>query len=300
MTRPDVSIVIPAYNEARFIEACLKSLKNQDFSGSFEIIVVDNNSTDNTAALAKALGATVIVEKTRGVCAARQAGTLAAQGEVVVSTDADTTFPSNWLSRIWTHFALDQRVAAVAGPVEYVRAPWWGRLYIRVLFGIGNARYPYTGHVGYISACNTAFRKKAWTGYNTQLTQGGDEFGLLAQLKPNGKIIFQSDNVVWTSSRRLRKGLWYNIFVTIILYYWIDYLAGKMTGKSVLGSYAPIRHEPKPIGRYAVWAQAVAVLVVVIIAFPLLTRRVSAAHLFHVTKTGIVTFTHNITHRHRI
>lgn len=304
--RPNISVVIPAYNEARFIEACLQSLKAQDFSGTFEVVVVDNNSSDNTAALASALGATVLFEPTRGVCAARQAGTLAAAGEVVISTDADTTFTRNWLSRIWAEFTDQPDVVAVAGTVEYVRAPWWARLYAKALFGTTNARYRLTGSVGYMTACNTAFRKKAWTGYNTRLTQGGDEFGLLSQLKPKGKIVFQRDNKVFTSSRRLRQGMWYNIFVTIILYYFVDYLFAKLAGKSLLGSYAPIRHDPKPIGRYAMWARAAAVVVFVVIAFPLVTHRVSAAHVLHATKNGIsatktefVELTHTIRHFHR-
>ncbi|MBI3573213.1 MAG: glycosyltransferase family 2 protein [Candidatus Kerfeldbacteria bacterium] len=289
-----VSIVIPAYNEARYLEACLASLKAQDFSGVFEIIVVDNNSSDDTAAIASRLGARVIIEPTRGVCAARQAGTLAASGEVVLSTDADTTFPPNWLTRIWVEFSRDPEVVAVAGVVQYINAPWWARLYTRALFGTTNARYKLSGRVGYITACNTAFRKKAWSGYNTQFTQGGDEFGLLAQLKPKGKIVFQPDNTVFTSSRRLRRGLWYNMFVTIMLYYCVDYLLAKVTGKSVFGSYAPIRHDPKPLSPFIIWSRAAAVVAIVMITFPLLTHRVSAAHVFRATKTGLVTLTHRI------
>jgi glycosyltransferase involved in cell wall biosynthesis len=53
--RPIFSIVIPAFNEEKFLPRCLESLKNQDFK-DFEIIVVDNNSPDKTAALQKNLG----------------------------------------------------------------------------------------------------------------------------------------------------------------------------------------------------------------------------------------------------
>lgn len=64
--RPRFSIVIPALDEERYIADCLRSLGDQDFAGEIEIIVVDNNSTDATAAVASALGATVVVEQRHG------------------------------------------------------------------------------------------------------------------------------------------------------------------------------------------------------------------------------------------
>ena len=90
---PRFSVVIPAYNEADYLPAALRSLRAQDFPGAVEVIVVDNGSTDGTADLARRLGARVVEEHAPGVCAARQRGTLAARGEIVVSTDADTVHP---------------------------------------------------------------------------------------------------------------------------------------------------------------------------------------------------------------
>ena len=66
---PYLSVVIPAYNEGRYLVSCLQSLKAQEFDGPSEIIVVDNNSTDDTAAVARANGARVVFEAKRGVCA---------------------------------------------------------------------------------------------------------------------------------------------------------------------------------------------------------------------------------------
>src|SRR5215207_10515133 len=102
MTEPGVrlSVVIPAYNEGSYLDASLTSLRQQDFSGSYEVIVVDNNSTDDTAAIASAHGARVLHEPRRGVCVARERGTRAARGEIVISTDADTVHPADWLTRL--------------------------------------------------------------------------------------------------------------------------------------------------------------------------------------------------------
>ncbi len=60
---PWFSIVVPAYNEEDLIAACISSLKQQDYNGEFEIIVVNNASTDRTRAIAQSMGVTVVVDK---------------------------------------------------------------------------------------------------------------------------------------------------------------------------------------------------------------------------------------------
>src|SRR5262245_63625644 len=84
------SIVVPCLNEAAYLPATLRSLQNQTYPGPYEIIVVDNNCTDATADIADAFGVRVVTEPTAGVCWARQRGTAASRGDIVISTDADT------------------------------------------------------------------------------------------------------------------------------------------------------------------------------------------------------------------
>ena len=84
------SVIVPAYNEAAYLGRALDSLLHQDYSGRYEVIVVDNNSTDGTAAIAAAVRRTRRPEPQQGVCAARQRGRLR-HGEIIISTDADTT-----------------------------------------------------------------------------------------------------------------------------------------------------------------------------------------------------------------
>ena len=234
--RPRFSVVIPCYNEELYIADALKSLQKQDFKGDYEVIVVDNNSTDNTAALAKKHDAKVVHEKRPGICWARQAGTEAARGEIVISTDADTTFASTWLASIDARFLKNPKAVAVCAPCRFVDAPWWGKYYPYLLFGAVSGISKLTGFVFYITATNTAFKKEYWSGYNTELTQGGDELDLLRQLRHKGKVVFSNDYVVYTSSRRLDHGLWYNIFVTFGYYYISAYYVNRIFKKEVIGS----------------------------------------------------------------
>jgi len=122
-TKPIISVVIPAYNEEKYIGDCLNSLKNQDFDGEYEIIVVDNNSTDNTRIIAEKSGVRVLFEPQRGVCAARQKGAKAAEGEIIVSTDADCVFAKNWLNNIYRALNEDKKIVAITGPIEYSPPP---------------------------------------------------------------------------------------------------------------------------------------------------------------------------------
>ena len=239
--RPRFSVVVPAFNEQECLGACLTSLAAQDYPGPFEIVVVDNNSTDRTASIAAAAGATVVFEAERGVCQARQRGTEAARGEIIVSTDADTTFAPGWLSGIDRVFALHPGAVAVAGPCRFTAAPWWGNPYSTGLFGLVGLLKKTTGRVVYISATNIAFRKSAWSGYDTRLTQGGDELDLLRRLQRVGEIVFDTTNPTHTSSRRLDQGLLYNITVTVLYYYLLGYALNRTFGRPVLGTARPFR-----------------------------------------------------------
>jgi glycosyltransferase involved in cell wall biosynthesis len=92
---PDISLVIPAYNEARFLPRLLTSLvaardRYAALGGAVEIIVADNLSTDGTAAIATAAGARVVRVEHRRIAAARNGGAAAARGRNLAFLDADT------------------------------------------------------------------------------------------------------------------------------------------------------------------------------------------------------------------
>ena len=247
---PRFSVVIPAFNEERLIGDCLQSLARQDFTGGHEVIVVDNNCTDDTAEIARRYGAIVVREETPGVCAARHRGTLTARGQIVVSSDADTVFDAGWLSRIDQTFRQDPARVGVAGPCRYPDGPWWGKAYARVLFEVVHLTYRVTGRVVYITATNIAFRKDAWSGYDVTGTQGADELGLLRQLRSRGRIAFDRCNPTLTSARRLTQGLAYNVVVSFLFYYVLAVTLNHATGRAVIGTAPAFRNDrSRPVSR---------------------------------------------------
>jgi glycosyltransferase involved in cell wall biosynthesis len=239
------SVVIPCLNEASYVADAITSLQNQDFPGPYEIVVVDNNCTDDTARIARDLGVRVISEPTPGVCNARQAGTTASTGEIVVSADADTTYPTDWLSRIDRGFQASDDVVAVVGPCRYQDGPRWGRVFARSLFGAVHAVYRATGRTWYVSATNIAFRRDRWTGYDTRLTQGGDELDLLRRMRRQGRVTYDHDNPTYTSGRRFTRGFFYNVVVCLFVFYLSAYLLNRVTGRRLIGS-APVFRDSRP------------------------------------------------------
>jgi len=127
-----VSVVLAAYNEENWIHTALDSLKQQTIP--FELIVVDNGSTDNTANIAREY-TPLMFSAAQGVCNARNLGVLEASGDVIVFVDADCYYAPNFLEKI-THPFNDPNVLLVAGIWQPYseEMDWTGRLRILAFY----------------------------------------------------------------------------------------------------------------------------------------------------------------------
>ncbi|NEA37480.1 glycosyltransferase [Streptomyces sp. SID13031] len=112
-----VSVVVPAHNEASTLSECLSSLARQETKHSFEVIIVDNASTDSTASVANCwrdrLSLRVVTEPCKGRGAARCSGFLEAHSDIILSTDADTVVPADWVDRLVDALMEVPKAAAV-------------------------------------------------------------------------------------------------------------------------------------------------------------------------------------------
>ena len=134
----NVSFIVPAKDEEKFITECISSIKQQRSSNQSDsnhvIIVVDNQSKDRTANIAKNLGANVIHQPLSNAGTTRNTGANLATSDFLAFVDADCTLPSNWLERCLSHFE-DPSVVAVGASQAYSgrKSPWIERIWTDII-----------------------------------------------------------------------------------------------------------------------------------------------------------------------
>jgi len=214
-----ISVVIPTYNEEKNIERCLKAFEEQTIPrGDFEIIVVDGQSKDRTVEIAEQYADKVIQQVSKGVGGARNDGAKIANGDIIVTTDADCIPYSEWLEVAQKHFD-NEEVVAVTGfldPFDYSGMRNYETYLYKLLFGISNHMLRVFSITGYYHLCgaNTAFDR------DTFLEIGGyqdlpysDDIEIYKRLKPKGKMVLDKNMKVNYSVRRIRKmSLWKYIY----------------------------------------------------------------------------------------
>jgi len=212
-----ISVVIPVYNEEKLIGSCLESLVRQKGAPKFEVIIVNNNSTDETVKLTKIfkkkLNLKIILEKHQGRGAARATGFKSAQGEIILSTDADTTAPDNWIVKIYNYLKGDDLVA-ITGNNYITDCPKVSRTIYNTFFPPFMKIYGLVfGNVG-LNGFNFGIKKAVYArsgGFNRNL-DSQEDWDLAFRVANFGKIKFASDLTVYSSGRRYRNGLIIGLF----------------------------------------------------------------------------------------
>lgn len=210
--KPLISVVIPAFNEEKYLPACLDAFRKQTFK-NYELIVVDNNSTDKTAAIAKKYGARVIRENKQGMIPARERGFRESQANFIARTDADTIVTPNWLEVIYKTFKSKPGVVAMTGPFlsPTKKIPHKIISGINFLYNVKFANL-ISKHI-YLQGANMAVRKSAWIKIkvNSDDKKVHEDVDLSYHLSKVGKIIYNTRQKVYFSFRRItsnpKKGL---------------------------------------------------------------------------------------------
>lgn len=200
------SVVIPVRNDAAYLRRFLTALSRQSVSVD-DVIVVDNGSTDDSAAVAHAWGARVIPVETVGIPFAAASGYDAATGAVIVRADADTVPGNNWIRDLLHRFDTDEAIVAVSGPGHFygmhrglraaASAIYFGGYFWATALALGHA--PLFG-------TNLAFRRAWWVEVRSGVhlsNEVHDDMDLSFRVRPGDRVVFDSGIVVGMSARPL-------------------------------------------------------------------------------------------------
>lgn len=195
-----VSVVIPAYNEEKYIGKCLESIASQTEKPD-EIIVVDNNCIDKTVEIAQKFGARIVKEKNQGMIPARNAGFDSAKYEILGRIDADTILPNNWVSKVKENFK-NQSVVALSGPVDIgTKTSYFASI---ILFKTLSLFLMHNALLG----PNIALRKSAWENIRNNVCLEDkyvhEDIDLAIHIVKEGKIKFDNTLIVKASRFRFK------------------------------------------------------------------------------------------------
>lgn len=219
----DITLIIPAYNEASCIGETLRVALECGQGRFKEILVVDNASTDETAKIASSFpGLRVVPATKKGLTHARQAGFEAATSEWIAFIDADTHITPQWL--LTAERALANRTDAVSlsGPRRYFGAVWWKRWILNAFWGAAPITYRFVGCM--ILGGNFIVRRDAIMkigGFDTTISFYGEDTDLARRLSAIGKTLFRMDFWVRASARRFEaEGIFWPNIVYALNYLW--------------------------------------------------------------------------------
>ena len=212
------TIAICTYNRAKLLALCIESLNQINFrKEDFEVLVVDNNSTDNTAELCAQipglypqLNFKYVVEKQQGVGHTRTRCAMEAQGEIVAYIDDDCLADLNWLQYIAGFYAEHPDAMSTGGKIipKYLVpvADWFGKYFWGLVghYDQGNKIFQMQG-VRYPSGANMHFRKTAFEKYgyfdgnlgrSGKSLMAGEEKAMYLKLVNNHEKVYYLPHVI--------------------------------------------------------------------------------------------------------
>jgi glycosyltransferase involved in cell wall biosynthesis len=232
-----ISVIVPAYNAAQTIEPCIQALQHQLCLTDYEIIVVDDGSTDKTAELAEAAGATVLRLPHSRAAAARNAGIRAATGDILCFTDADCTPTLDWLVQMITPFS-DTAVMGCKG-VYKTRQRGWVARFVQAEYEDKYDLLRTQETIDFIDTYSAAYRREvllANGGFDERFSYVEDQelsFRLAAQ---GHKMVFQPTAIVF---HRHSHTLWGYFRKKVMIGYWKAQVVRKFPQHLVKDSHTP-------------------------------------------------------------
>lgn len=239
-----LSLIIPAYNEELYLATCLDhaiaELTAHAKHGEYEIIVVNNASTDRTAEVAaRYREVRVVYEPIKGLTRARQKGLEAASGDILAFIDADTRMPAGWLIKVLDAYARRVNLVCVSGPYRYFDLPGIKSLLVKFYWlALAKPTFWFTGYMavgGNFAASKQALLRIG--GFDTSIAFYGEDTNIARRLADEGRVYFDLGMVMETSARRLKE----EGFITTAIRYVVNFMSEAIRNKPATSEYRDIR-----------------------------------------------------------
>lgn len=213
---PGISVVVPAFNEAAGIAATVLSLVRSDYPGELEVIVVDDGSTDDTAAIARGLGlreVSVISQPNAGKPAALNRGIRQARHDLLVLVDGDTIFAPDALRQLVARFD-DPAVGAVSGNTKVANRTGllgrWQHIEYVMGFNLDRRMFDVLGTIPTVPGAIGAFRRQtlADAGGLSADTLAEDTDLTMAICRSGWRVVYEQSAIAWTEAPATLRQLW--------------------------------------------------------------------------------------------
>lgn len=207
---PKVSVVVAFYNAARTLDDCLNSLQKLRYP-NFEVICVNDGSTDGSAEILKRYPFRSITTPNRGVSAARNEGLRAATGDIIAYIDSDARADGDWLNYLVATYQ-ESDVGGVGGPNPVPPEDGWIAQCVFRAPGGPTQVMLNDRHAEHIPGCNMSFSKSALEqigGFDPTFTKAGDDVDICWRLLERGyKLGFSPSAIVWHHRRPSVTAYW--------------------------------------------------------------------------------------------
>ena len=240
MNQKNISLIISAFNEEKYIGDCLEYAIKNSQGKLLEIIVVDNASTDQTALIAnKFMGVRVVREDKKGLTQARQCGFIEAKGDLLAYIDADTRMPKSWIGIIEKNFDKNQNLACLSGPYIFYDISSVKKFLVKIYWTFLALPSSYiTGYM--VVGGNFVIRKnilEKMNGFDTNIKFYGEDTNIARRAKEFGTVKFSLKFFMPTSARRLAgQGFIYTAYI-----YVINFLSEVFLHRPITSDYKDIR-----------------------------------------------------------
>ncbi len=236
-----VSVIIPTYNSAEKIQKCIEGLENQSLPREqYEIIVVDDGSTDETALIKENDTIHYYFQENRGPAAARNRGVELAKGNIVLFTDSDCIPDRDWIEQMVSPFQ-DLEIAAVKGTYKSNQRSLWAR-FAQVEFAERYKLLLGTEYIDMIDTYSAGYRKEVFCsmgGFDISFpVPNNEDTDLSYRMSLSGhKMVFKPNAVVYhtghpdTLQKYMRLKFWRG--------YWRMVVYERYTAKMIKDTYTP-------------------------------------------------------------